>query len=118
MLKSQKAALWGGQNKTTFFVCGFLLRRRQFTAAHPQSNGKQERLQGTVKREYIREKNPDTPAAARRVVGSFVDYYNGRRLHSAIGYVTPLDRLEGRTAAIHAKRERKLAEARERRKVN
>jgi hypothetical protein len=35
---------------------------------------------------------------------------------SAIGYVTPNDRLLGNDAAIHAARDRKLAEARERRK--
>jgi hypothetical protein len=29
-------------------------------------------------------------------------------LHTAIGYVTPLDMLEGRQKAIHEKRDRKL----------
>src|SRR5262249_3313874 len=37
-------------------------------------------------------------------------------LHSAIGYVTPKDQLEGRAAEIFAARDRKLAAARERRK--
>lgn len=85
---------------------------------YPQSNGKQERMQGTVKRECIREENPATVEAARRVAGQYVDYYNGQRLHSAIGYVTPRAMLEGRAEAIQAERERKLAEARERRKIN
>ena len=43
-------------------------------------------------------------------------HYNHVRLHSAIGYVTPKDKLLGNDAAIHAERDRKLAEARERRK--
>ena len=43
--------------------------------------------------------------------------YNEVRLHSAIGYVTPKDKLEGREAEIFAERDRKLAEARERRKA-
>ena len=85
---------------------------------YPQSNGKQERMQGTVKRECIREENPATEEEARRVAGKYVDYYNGERLHSAIGYVTPRDMLEGRAEAIQAERERKLAEAREQRKLN
>ena len=39
-------------------------------------------------------------------------HYNTRRLHSAIGYVTPLDKLEGRAEAIWAARDAKLAAAR------
>ena len=39
------------------------------------------------------------------------------RLHSAIGYVAPKDRLEGRQQAIWDERDRKLALARERRQA-
>ena len=46
-----------------------------------------------------------------------MDYYNAVRLHSAIGYVTPLAKLEGKDKIIFAERDRKLAEARERRKT-
>ncbi len=42
---------------------------------------------------------------------------NQVRLHSAIGYLTPADKLAGREAEIFAARDRKLAEARERRKT-
>jgi hypothetical protein len=50
-------------------------------------------------------------------VSDFVAHYNEVRLHSAIGYVTPKDKLEGREALIFAERDRKLAEARERRRL-
>ena len=50
---------------------------------------------------------------ARRAVGDFVTHYKTQRLHSAIGYVTPTDKLEGRAEAIHAERDGKLADARE-----
>ena len=79
---------------------------------YPQSNGKQERMQGTVKRECIREKCPRTVEEARRWVGEYVERYNTQRLHSAIGYVAPLDMLEGRRAEIHAERDKKLEAAR------
>ena len=52
---------------------------------------------------------------ARNIVADFVTHYNEVRLHSAVGYVTPKDKLLGKDEAIHAERDRKLAEARERR---
>jgi len=83
---------------------------------YPQSNGKIERAQGTFKQECIREKCQRTIEEAQRWVGEYIEHYNTRRLHSAIGYVAPLDMLEGRQGAIQAQRERKLDEAREQRK--
>jgi hypothetical protein len=41
--------------------------------------------------------------------------YNTVRLHSAIGYVTPADKLAGRAEQIWAERRRKLAAAQARR---
>ena len=52
------------------------------------------------------------------IVARYVAYYNEVRLHSAIGYITPKAKLEGREKTIFAARDRKLAEARERRKAN
>jgi putative transposase len=83
---------------------------------YPQSNGKMERWYKTVKGECIRVKVPLSLDDARRIVAEYVAYYNDVRLHSAIGYVTPKDRLQGRHEQIGAERDRKLAEARERRK--
>lgn len=83
---------------------------------YPQSNGKIERWHKTLKASCIRPKTPLTLEDARRVVGEFVDHYNVVRLHSAIGYVAPKDKLEGRAAQIRAERDRKLEEAREERR--
>jgi hypothetical protein len=47
-------------------------------------------------------------------VTDFVAHHNAKRLHSDIGYVAPLDKLEGRAETIWAERDRKLAEARRR----
>lgn len=82
---------------------------------YPQSNGKQERWHATLKRDCIRPGTPLDISDARRIVADFVERYNTVRLHSAIGYVTPLDKLEGRAETILAERERKLQAARERR---
>jgi putative transposase len=84
---------------------------------YPQSNGKMERWFETLKSECVRPQTPLSLEDARRVVGRFVDYYNNVRLHSAIGYVTPSDMLAGRADEIFAERDRKLEEARERRRA-
>ena len=82
---------------------------------YPQSNGKIERWHKTLKRECIRPKTPLDLDDARRCVGEFVRHYNEVRLHGAIGFVTPTDKLDGRAEQIHADRDRKLADARQRR---
>jgi transposase InsO family protein len=84
---------------------------------YPQSNGKLERYHRTVKSECIRPGTPLSVEDARRIVSSFVQRYNEERLHSSIGYVTPLDKLLGREQQIFAERDRKLEAAREERKL-
>lgn len=79
---------------------------------YPQSNGKIERFYRTIKADAIRRQTPLDLEDAKRVVRRFVNYYNHRRLHSAVGYVTPADVLRGRTAEIHEERDRKLDQAR------
>ena len=83
---------------------------------YPQSNGKIERWHQTLKGDCIRVRVPLSLDDARRIVADYVAYYGMVRLHSAIGYITPKDKLEGRADLIFAERDRKLAEARERRK--
>ena len=85
---------------------------------YPQSNGKYERFNRSLKSECIRLKTPLSLQDARRIVARFVAHYNDVRLHSAIGYVTPKDKLEGRAEAILARRRQKLEAARRRRKDN
>jgi transposase InsO family protein len=83
---------------------------------YPQSNGKLERFHGSIKGECLRPGTPISLEDALRIVGRYVEHYNQVRLHSAIGYVAPADKLAGRENEIFAARDRKLAEARQRRK--
>ena len=83
---------------------------------YPQSNGKLERWHKTLKEDAIRVTPPSSLEDARRVVANFVAHYNGVRLHSAIGYITPNDFLAGRAEVIWAERDKKLEAAREARR--
>ena len=83
---------------------------------YPQSNGKLERWHRTLKATTIRPQAPASLEEARRVVAAFVEHYNHRRLHSAIGFVAPADKLAGREKEIWAERDRKLETAREARR--
>lgn len=83
---------------------------------YPQSNGKIERWHGTLKQECIRPGVLLNLEDGRQVVGRFVHHYNEVRLNSAIGYVTPADKLNGKEKQIFKERDRKLESARQARK--
>ncbi|MGC8553290.1 MAG: transposase [Phycisphaerae bacterium] len=84
---------------------------------YPQSNGKIERWHKSLKQECIRPKTPLNIQDAQRMTGDYVRHYNTVRLHSAIGYITPNDKLAGRETHIFEQRDQKLAEARELRRL-
>jgi transposase InsO family protein len=84
---------------------------------YPQSNGKQERFYRSLEEEGLAGRHPDHPDAALAIISKYVDYYNRVRLHSAIGYVAPWDFLEGKAEEIHAIRDQRLEQARERRRL-
>jgi transposase InsO family protein len=84
---------------------------------YPQSNGKLERWHATIKSECIRPGTPLSLEDAQRLVARWVGHYNQTRLHSALGYIAPADKLAGRETAIFAQRDRKLEAAREQRQA-
>lgn len=84
---------------------------------YPQSNGKKERWYASLKQECLRPGVPLTFDDAQRLIGEYVQYYNTVRLHAAIGYVTPADRLHQIDDLIHRQRDEKLEAARERRRL-
>jgi len=85
---------------------------------YPQSNGKIERWNGSIKSECIRPGVPLSLEDAERLIVQYVAVYNDQRLHSSLGYVTPKDMIEGRREAIHQARDLKLEKARKDREAN
>jgi putative transposase len=97
------------------FIRVFGLSHVRTSPYYPQSNGKLERFHGILKQECIRPSCPATIEEAERRVREFVEHYNHVRLNSAIGYITPADKLAGLDDVIADERDRKLEEARKRR---
>ncbi len=65
-------------------------------------------------RPFYPEKGFETIEDARAWVSEFVYWYNHQHLHSAIGFVTPHDRHEGRDVEILARRKKVYEEAKRR----
>jgi transposase InsO family protein len=70
---------------------------------HPQTNGKLERYHQSIKRE-VNQLPYEFPSQLERAIADFVDYYNYRRYHKALGNVAPADVLYGRREEILQRR--------------
>jgi len=82
------------------------------SAGYPQSNGKMERFYRTLKSEKIRQSSFVDISDARAQIQEYVTYYNEKRLHSGIYYLTPKEVLEGKMKQRLAERQVKLDNAR------
>jgi putative transposase len=70
---------------------------------HPQTNGKLERYHQTLKRE-VNQVPYEFPVQLEKAISDFVEYYNFRRYHKALGNVAPADVLSGRREQILQRR--------------
>ena len=79
---------------------------------HPETNGKIERLNGTVRQEALRVTPPTSFVDAQQVIGDFVTVYNHQRLHQGINFLRPADMFLGRDKQILGQRKRRLESSR------
>jgi transposase InsO family protein len=82
----------------------------------PEENGLVERSHRTLREALEQEPEPESLQAAERMLAKIVHWYNHKRLHSALGYLRPVDYYRGDPAALQEARRVKLAQARHRRK--
>lgn len=81
----------------------------------PEENGIIERSNRTL-REALEGEELTNLWQARDVLARIVKWYNEERLHSALGYLRPMDYYRGEPDKLHEARRRKMAEARHRRR--
>jgi putative transposase len=81
----------------------------------PEENGIIERSNRTL-REALDGAELTDLLQARDVIAGIIKWYNEDRLHSALGYLRPIDYYRGDPAALHEARRRKMAVARHRRR--
>jgi len=96
-------------------VKAFQLQDIKIRVHHPQSNGIYERFNGSTRQEALRDIPLRDLYHAREVLGRWVEVYNTRRLHSALGFLPPIEYYRGDPQARQHERQIKLKRALERR---
>jgi putative transposase len=91
------------------------LSHRRIRPHCPEENGLIERAQRTFD-EALDGYDLENYLHAQDVISKMIRWYNEERLHSALGFLRPVDYYRGRPKILHEERRRKLAQARHRRK--
>jgi transposase InsO family protein len=81
----------------------------------PEENGQVERMNRTI-REALEGEELANYVQAQEVLARIIRWYNDERLHSALGYLRPVDYYRGNPQQLAEARRQKLREARHRRK--
>jgi putative transposase len=91
------------------------LGHHRITPHCPEENGLIERMHRTLREELEGEELTNL-VEAEKVFGRVVRRYNEQRLHSALGFLAPVDYYRGNPSERYAARRTKLAQARHQRK--
>jgi transposase InsO family protein len=91
------------------------LSHRRIKPHCPEENGLVERAQRTFG-EALDGHDLENALQAREVIAKMIRWYNEERLHSALGFLRPVDYYRGQPHLLREERRRKLAQARHRRK--
>jgi transposase InsO family protein len=93
------------------FVKGAGITDIKTRVAHPESNGRVERLHRTHREEGLTEEALTGYYTALDAMGHWGKYYNYKRPHSAIKYLVPADYYRGNPDDRIAERKEKLVQA-------
>lgn len=88
------------------------LQHIKTSIAYPQANGKIERFHRTIQEEYLKKSSMINLDDARKQIREYIEFYNTKRLHSSLYYLTPDDYLKGTVKEKLEVRENKLQHAR------
>ena len=91
------------------------LTHRRIQPHCPEENGTMERANRTIG-EALEGEDMGNYLKAVTVIDKVIRWYNQERLHSALGFLKPVDYYRGNPDELYAIRRHKLAEARHRRK--
>lgn len=87
------------------------LQHVRTSIAYPQSNGKIERFHRTIHDECLMKKSLIDLDDAKKQIAGYIEFYNTKRLHSSLFYLTPEDFLLGRIDKKLEARNKKLFDA-------
>lgn len=75
---------------------------------HPQTNGKIERMNGSVKHEALFPNAPQSYSEACEILHDYNYFYNYQRLHASLSFVRPADVFFGRQKEILTSRRKNI----------
>lgn len=90
LLRSDNGLVFTSRNYTRL-VRSYGLRQEFITPHCPQQNGMVERVIRTLKEQCVHRHRFESQQHATRVVGDWIQFYNHRRPHQALGMKTPAE---------------------------